>query len=520
MRVLLVTGMLAEQLVRRHIEELNDVDVIVLPVSVAAFITPELAANELKLHPPDGYDIILLPGTVDGDVSPVEEATGITTYKGPYHPSEIPHMLEMVDKMEFSKTVSASELLHISLIDHAEEEIQETEKLWRQNLDESQIFTIGTGSREIPLGGYFPMRVIAEIVNAPTMPVESVIRRAQYYENEGAHIIDIGMMAGKPVPEKASELVKAVRSSVGVPVSIDTLHPGEIKAAVDADVDLVLSVDAGNLESVCKYLIDTPVVVLPGNLREGYFPSSAEERVNGLLSNMELASDLGLRKLIADPVLEPALNPGLLESLRAYQLFRIIDGSTPVLFGQGNVTELIDADSPGVNGLLAAMAAELNSNLLFIPEHSDKARRSVRETVTASKMMFLARRRDSPPKDVGFNLLQLKEKRFNERPYFPEVEATAKVLEATDDEFVLDKAGWFVIRVDREKEQICAVHYTAPKITDYVVKGTSAGEIYKTIIREGLVGRMDHAAYLGKELTKAEIALKLGRSYTQDDPLF
>ena len=118
------------------------------------------------------------------------------------------------------------------------------------------------------------------------------------------------------------------------------------------------------------------------------------------------------------------------------------------------------------------------------------------------------------------NLLQLKEKRFNERPYYPDVEATASILEAREHEFVLDKAGWFVIRIDREKEQICAVHFTAPQTTDYVVKGTTAGEIYQTIIREGLVGRMDHAAYLGKELTKAEIALKLGRSYTQDDPLF
>ncbi|MDH5199722.1 MAG: DUF4346 domain-containing protein, partial [Candidatus Bathyarchaeota archaeon] len=44
--------------------------------------------------------------------------------------------------------------------------------------------------------------------------------------------------------------------------------------------------------------------------------------------------------------------------------------------------------------------------------------------------------------------------------------------------------------------------------------------VYQTIIRRGLVGNLDHAAYLGKELTKAGVALRLGRSYVQDEPLF
>jgi dihydropteroate synthase len=32
-----------------------------------------------------------------------------------------------------------------------------------------------------------------------------------------------------------------------------------------------------------------------------------------------------------------------------------------------------------------------------------------------------------------------------------------------------------------------------------------------------LVTRLDHASYLGRELEKAEIALKFNRSYAQDD---
>jgi dihydropteroate synthase len=52
------------------------------------------------------------------------------------------------------------------------------------------------------------------------------------------------------------------------------------------------------------------------------------------------------------------------------------------------------------------------------------------------------------------------------------------------------------------------------------VKGKEVTEIYQTIIRERMVEKLDHAAYLGKELEKAELALKLGRAYVQDEDLF
>ena len=47
-----------------------------------------------------------------------------------------------------------------------------------------------------------------------------------------------------------------------------------------------------------------------------------------------------------------------------------------------------------------------------------------------------------------------------------------------------------------------------------------ASEIYEEIIEKGLVTRLDHAAYLGKELEKAEIAMLTGKEYVQDFDLF
>ena len=40
------------------------------------------------------------------------------------------------------------------------------------------------------------------------------------------------------------------------------------------------------------------------------------------------------------------------------------------------------------------------------------------------------------------------------------------------------------------------------------------------VLRLGLVSRLDHAAYLGGELAKAEVALRVGRDYVQDAALF
>jgi dihydropteroate synthase-like protein len=522
LRVLVVTGRLAEESVRRKVSGLDvDVDVHTVPVSVAAFITPENTAEALSGLPPGEYDIILLPGTVMGDVSPVEEATGIPAFKGPTDANDLPLVLSLLGEIELSKTRSASELILDVKRELAHSEIEGIESNWREVLKERGGFVIGGDGYEVPVGSAFPMRVIAEIVNAPTLNMEAVRKRAIYYEAEGADIIDIGMLAGKPMPEAIEGLVEAVRSSVKLPISIDTLDPSEIKAAVDAGVDLVLSVDGGNLDEAAPWVVDVPVVVLPTNMKLGILPKGAEERFIALEENLLLARNLGVKKVIADLVLEPAVKPGLLESLRAYQLFRMVDETTPVLFGLGNVTELIDADSTGVNGLLAALACEVGADLLFVPEHSTKARSSVRETVTAAKMMFLAGRRETPPKDLGVDLLVLKEKRWVEEPYEPTIDESVEILDARGEEGLgLDRKGWFVIRIDRECGKVVTTHFKDKDEPDAIVKGRGAREIYQTIIRRGLVGKYDHAAYLGKELMKAELALRLGRSYVQDGDLF
>ncbi|MGD2142372.1 MAG: dihydropteroate synthase-like protein [Candidatus Bathyarchaeota archaeon] len=522
LKVLIVTGKIASESIKRKIEgSKHEVEIYPLDVSVAAFITPSYAADQLRHFRGATYDLILLPGTIMGDVTPVEETTSITTFKGPSSINDLTLLMELLDELELSKTQSASELLSESRQAKALMEISLVEESWRDIMEERGGMVIGSRGQELAIGHAFPMRVIAEIVNAPTLEPEVVTKRARYYEEEGAEIVDIGMLANDPRPEAVEELVDTVKGAVDLPVSIDTLDPREIRAGVEAGVDLVLSIDRSNMEELSPHLSDIPVVVLPTNMKEGFLPKQAVDRVRFLSENIERARKLGIEKIIADPVLEPAVRPGLLESLTAYKLFRDRDETTPVLYGLGNVTELIDIDSIGINGLLTALASEVGADLLFIPEYSAKAKGSVSETARAAKMMFLAERRGMSPKDLGIDLLVLKEKRWGERLYNREVEDSAKVIRAKPEERLeLDKLGWFKIDVDRDAGELVATHYDNADCPDTVIRGATAIEIYQTVIREGLLGRMDHASYLGVELYKAEIALLLGRSYAQDEPLF
>ena len=76
--------------------------------------------------------------------------------------------------------------------------------------------------------------------------------------------------------------------------------------------------------------------------------------------------------------------------------------------------------------------------------------------------------------------------------------------------------------VDRIDEKIVALHYSSAKMEkpDKIIKGKTADAIYSKIIELGLVSREDHAAYLGGELAKAEIALRTGKEYIQDKAMF
>ena len=520
-KVLLITGLLAKDMVTHYAQKSNmKTRVLALKVPVAALLTPKYIAKETEKLNLRGFDMILVPGLIRGDTSIIEDTTRIPAFKGPRYAADLPTVLDILGQVKLSKVTPACDLLKDELQRKALQEMYLVEKnrdVLLKNLGNMLI-------RELAIGRDFPTRVMAEIIDAPLLSDDEIQAMAGRYVKLGAEIIDVGMVAGESKPSDARRAVKAVKSVVSVPVSIDTLDPDEARMAVSAGADIVLSVDGGNVEDMAGFASKVAVVVIPTNHREGYFPKRADERVSLLEENIRKSRKLGITRIIGDLIIDPVNVPGIVESLVAFNKFAKGNPDVPLLFGVGNVTELMDADSVGINALLAGVASEIGASVLLTTEKSDKAKGSIKELVIASKMMFLAKRRSSVPKDLGLDLLILKDKRIREEPYNREIEAETQIITAAEKRKppLFDPKGCFKIMIDRANDVVAALHFSTskrdkPKV---IIKGKTAEDVYAKIVEMGLVTRLDHAAYLGSELAKAAIALKTGKEYIQDSPLF
>ena len=80
----------------------------------------------------------------------------------------------------------------------------------------------------------------------------------------------------------------------------------------------------------------------------------------------------------------------------------------------------------------------------------------------------------------------------------------------------LDPQGYVVIVPDRRRGLLVAEHYDNGGALRCVVEGTEPDTLMATLIREGAVSRLDHAAYLSRELVAARDALAHGAGYVQD----
>lgn len=79
-----------------------------------------------------------------------------------------------------------------------------------------------------------------------------------------------------------------------------------------------------------------------------------------------------------------------------------------------------------------------------------------------------------------------------------------------------DTAGYFVLYADHTRGCLSLEHYRTDGVLDTVIEGNNAAELYIPAIDRQLVSRLDHAAYLGRELARAEHALIAGTVYIQD----
>jgi tetrahydromethanopterin S-methyltransferase subunit A len=73
-----------------------------------------------------------------------------------------------------------------------------------------------------------------------------------------------------------------------------------------------------------------------------------------------------------------------------------------------------------------------------------------------------------------------------------------------------------VVYVDRRRGILSLEHYDNDGVLNAVIEADQADSLYIPAIEMGLISRLDHAAYLGRELARAEEALRTGAPYIQD----
>jgi dihydropteroate synthase-like protein len=467
MRILLPTGAATEDIVRKAAAG-YDADVVVTG-EIASFLTPHRLRELLGR---DRYDLAIISGMCTANFEGVEQETGVPVYRGPRHAADLILILTALEDITLSRTIPADEFLSAKKAKEAHHRIREREN--SAGFD----FLI----RGMKIGGGSRIKVLAEFMDAHNR--DDVPETVERYFAEGADIVDLGF--GFDATPADVRRVFSGLAGIDRPLAADTQEPDLIRAAL-CRADIILSLQEENIPKVAKDIAKAgaAAVVVPGR--------------GTLAKNITMARRAGLRRIIADPLLQP-IGSGLVASLKNFKKSRY-----PLFFGAGNVVELLDADSVGLNALLAGMALEIGASVIFTSEHSDKTRGSIHEMRRATEMMVLASGRPYP-KDLGTDLLVLKEKRLRREP--PLEYDTILTAQEMPDKIEYDPKGNF--RIGIEGRNIVAV------INGKAVKGARWQDVLHTILLQHEVSLLDHAGYLGRELYKAELAIRYGRSFEQD----
>ena len=101
---------------------------------------------------------------------------------------------------------------------------------------------------------------------------------------------------------------------------------------------------------------------------------------------------------------------------------------------------------------------------------------------------------------------------------------TAKYHKIKD--WVMDSKGYFLIAIDGEKKLLRVGYCKFRKLGNKpvhdmvsIISGKTAIEIVNTLIRNKYISSLQHAADMGIELCKAELALRYNLNYVQDKDL-
>src|SRR5262245_18149402 len=218
--------------------------VLDIAVKVAALMTEDIIAR--RLPNPVEADKIMLPGRCRADLGRLSERFAVHFLRGPDELKDIP--------IYFGRARKASDMTK------------------------------------------YDIQIFAEIVDASTLSVEAILKRAEDYMQKGANVIDLGGLPDTPFPH-LEQSVQALKAK-GYKVSVDSADPEELLRGGNAGADFLLSLNDDTL-SIADQVKSTPVLIPKDH---GDLPS--------LYRAMD-ALDAQGRAFLADPVIDP-INFGFL----------------------------------------------------------------------------------------------------------------------------------------------------------------------------------------------------------------
>ncbi|MDR6538626.1 DUF6513 domain-containing protein [Variovorax soli] len=327
----------------------------------------------------------------------------------------------------------------------------------------------------------YQVSIFAEIVDAPLLSVAQIVERAQRLAADGANVIDLGCLPETPF-EHLAESVQALKAA-GFRVSVDSSEPFELLCGGKAGADYLLSLKLDTLW-IADEVASTPILI-------PRFPAH-EASLYEAIHEMQRRG----RAFLADSILDP-IPFGLTASIVRYHRLRERFPDAPIMIGVGNLTELTEADTSGINAVLFGIAAELNAAAVLTTQVSHHARRAVCEADWARRIMHASVQRGTLPKGLSDALATV-----HARHPFPDTPEEIGEIAAQ-------------VRDPNFRVQISPLGLHVYN-RDGLRLGQGAFELWPQL---NLQDDADHAFYMGVELARAEIAWQLGKRYVQDQPL-
>lgn len=349
-------------------------------------LKPEYVLEAIKGR---SFDYAITPGSSPYDY----RCLGGRVVKGPLSLKTLPYILELVDPGRLSPTVQAEKVLDPSLATRLASRVLE-------DVLANATWAFDIRGLKIPLRP--PPLIVASDVYLRDS-VEATVMEASYRVSEGA---DIVVLSGSMDTSRRLYLDTLSNTmDLGVPVAAD---PGNLELLVDAldlGAPIAMSLTIDTLDRIpSRFRSEAVFVLVPRAMGEWRY------RVEELAKAYEKAVAMGYRSLVLDPVVNPPINRGLLESLIASRDLSL-KIRTPLMLGLNNAVEMMDVDTHATIGLLSILAAEAGVSIIMVGEESYKARGSTREAKLASQLASIALKLETPPKDIGLSLLQLKGKK-------------------------------------------------------------------------------------------------------------